>query len=79
MSYIFQAAALLGMPYKKRSSNLYLIFNEVCVTVYLYFLIAVSDFTDCEQPLREKLGWCPVATIFVCIGVNLLNTVAIMF
>ena len=44
------------------------------VTAYLYTLIGLSDYSDCDIDTRQNMGWVLLGTIFVSTLVNTFKT-----
>ncbi len=48
------------------------LFNEVMVSVYLYLLMSLTDFTG-PNPLRDDIGWALMVVVVIAVAVNLLK------
>lgn len=46
-------------------------FNEFMVTLYLYTLMALTDFSSETMNYREECGWLLVSTVMASTGVNI--------
>jgi hypothetical protein len=44
----------------------------------LYLLIGITEFADCEENVRDIIGWCLLGTIFFSIAVNLIKALALI-
>ena len=47
-------------------------FNELLVSIYLYLLMSLTDFTD-PNPLRDDIGLALMVVVVIAVGVNLLK------
>lgn len=48
-------------------------FNEFMVTLYLYILMSLTDFSSEPMPWRTECGWALVGTVMVSTIVNILK------
>ena len=48
------------------------LFNEIAVSLYLYIMLALTEFSG-ENPLRDELGWSLFILISFTILFNLLK------
>lgn len=82
MSILIQIVGIGSQPYARGIDNAFLVFDEICVSSYLYILLAVtSNSGEGEidiKSVRASLGWCLMATIFLSILVNLLKTLTLI-
>lgn len=73
-SFGLQIAAVLGKPFSERVENVFVVFNELAVCTYLYILLGLSDNSDCDQYIRERMGWGLLGTVFLSALVNFVKT-----
>lgn len=45
---------------------------------YLYILLGLSDNTECEQAVREKMGWGLLGIVFASAAINLVKTMILV-
>jgi len=64
-----QILLLLGRPYETPRENLIYLIIEISVSVYLYFLVMLTDFQE-ENRFRDIQGWALAGIISVIVGVN---------
>lgn len=64
---------MLLKPMELPLDNKMSLFNELMVTIYLYTLIALTDFTSETMPFRNECGWLLVGTVMVSTVVNILK------
>ena len=72
LSFIFQGLILNYRPLETRIENIFLFFNELTVSLYLYFLIPLSDFNQHSEHFNG-LGMCLLSVVIVALGVNFLK------
>jgi hypothetical protein len=48
------------------------LFNEFLVSIYLYLLFSLTDFTG-PIPLRDDIGWALMVVVVIAVGVNLIK------
>ena len=72
LSLIFQCLILNYRPLETRIENIFLFFNELTVSVYLYFLIPLSDFNLYSEHFNA-LGICLLSVVIAALGVNFLK------
>jgi hypothetical protein len=69
-----QVAAMLGKPFTEKAENWFTVFNELAVSTYLYLLLSLSDNSECDQVIRERMGFGLLGTVFVSTFVNFVKT-----
>ena len=72
LSLIFQCLILNYRPLETRIENVFLFFNELTVSLYLYFLIPLSDFNLYSEHFNP-LGICLLSVVIAALGVNFLK------
>lgn len=72
LSLIFQCLILNYRPLESRIENIFLFFNELTVSLYLYFLIPLSDFNLYSEHFNA-LGICLLSVVIAALGVNFLK------
>ena len=72
LSLIFQCLILNYRPLETRIENIFLFFNELTVSLYLYFLIPLSDFNLYSEHFNA-LGICLLSVVIAALGVNFLK------
>ncbi len=72
LSLIFQCLILNYRPLETRIENIFLFFNELTVSLYLYFLIPLSDFNLYSEHFNP-LGICLLSVVIAALGVNFLK------
>jgi len=45
------------------------VFNEIATSVYLYLMMALTDFIG-ENPLRNNIGWALLALVMIVVIIN---------
>lgn len=55
--------------------NTFIVFNEIAVSTYLYILVGLSDYSNCNQEVRERMSWSLISTVFCSVAFNLAKTV----
>lgn len=73
ITMFWQLLVLLGRPMETKADNYFAFFNELMVTLYLYTLIALSDFSTVAMPFRDECGWLLVFTIMMSTAVNIVK------
>jgi hypothetical protein len=63
---------IIGKPKDNFRDNFIDFFIEVCVSLYLYILLALTDWWG-ENHLREELGWALVILVIATIIINFTN------
>jgi len=74
ISFFFQALLLNNKPFEENSDNYFKLFNEVCVTIYLYIMLCLTDFQG-QNNLREEQGWALIILLGTVILVNLVKAI----
>lgn len=69
MSMLTQIAIVVIWPFESSFMNAHSLFNEVCVSLYLYIMLILSDFAGVNT-LRNECGW---ALVFLLMIVQLVN------
>ena len=77
ISLCVQFLILKYKPIEESLDNKMSIFNEIMVSVYLYFTISLTDFFG-EMIYREEVGFCLLGTIFITVLVNVLKTALVV-
>ena len=72
MSVMSQGLMLISNPRDNFRDNAIDLFTEFCVSIYLYVLLALTDFWGLN-PFREQKGLTLVIIILTVIAINLLN------
>jgi Na+/glutamate symporter len=72
MSVIAQGMMIVGKPKDSFRDNAIDLFIEVCVSLYLYILLVLTDWWGTND-LREELGWVLVILVIVTMLINFLN------
>ncbi len=62
-----------GKPYIEKLENRISLFNEIMVSLYLYQLLALTDYSQQALPSSDAAGWGLVATVLTSVGVNFLK------
>ena len=71
-SVLFQCLIVIQKPYEDSTENVFLMFNEVTVTMYLYCLILLSDYNE-QTEFNNNLGLCLLSVVILALAVNLLK------
>jgi hypothetical protein len=71
VSFIFQILLLSAKPITKKSDQRMAVMIEASVSIYLYTLLSLTDFTG-ENTLRVELGWVLAMLIIGVIGINVI-------
>ena len=72
MSIMSQGLMLVGKPRDSWRDNAIDFFIEVCVSIYLYILLVLSDFWG-QNSFRDEEGWALVILVITVILINFLN------
>ena len=72
MSVAAQALMLVGKPRDNWRDNTLDFFIEVCVSLYLYVLLALTDWWGINY-LRDECGWVLVILVLTVVTINFLN------
>ncbi|TNV86739.1 hypothetical protein FGO68_gene10526 [Halteria grandinella] len=70
LSLSVQATLVFAKPYEDPKDNKASLFNEAMVTLYLYFLIPLTDFNTYRE-LRETNGLCLISIVFWTLFANI--------
>ena len=62
---------MTSQPYSSTLDNNMSLFIELSISIYLYILIALTDFMG-ENTLREELGWALACLIMFVVAINIL-------
>ncbi|TNV86985.1 hypothetical protein FGO68_gene12316 [Halteria grandinella] len=69
-----QFLLILGKPFDERSENIMNFINEVIVSVYVYVLFSLTDFTQQSiTSLSEEIGWLLVLIVLFTVFMNLVK------
>jgi hypothetical protein len=71
LSVVAQALIVGAQPFESTLDNRMNLIIEICVSLYLYAQIALTDFMG-ENSLREPLGWFLACLIISAVAINLL-------
>jgi hypothetical protein len=71
VSVIFQILLLVGKPMSEKGDQRMSVMIEACVSIYLYGLLSLTDFTG-ENTLRIELGWVIAILTVTVIGINVI-------
>ena len=71
LSVVAQALIVSSQPFESPLDNRMNLMIEICVSLYLYAQIALTDFMG-ENTLREPLGWFLACLIISVVAINLL-------
>ncbi len=69
MSLVTQIGVLVIWPFKSSLMNVHLLFNEFCVSLYLYIMLILTDFAG-SNPIRDECGWALVFLLMIVQFVN---------
>lgn len=72
LSLISQYLLVHVKPMKNVSENYLGVFNEFTVQIYIYLMIALSEYNGVNQ-YREEIGFGLVAIILVSLSINVLK------
>jgi hypothetical protein len=75
MSLLTQVGVLAIKPFGSTFTNAHTLFNEFCVSLYLYIMLILSDFAG-VNPLRDECGW---ALVFILMIVQLVNFLKFLY
>ncbi|TNV86946.1 hypothetical protein FGO68_gene14027 [Halteria grandinella] len=65
---------ILGKPFDEKSENIMNFINELVVSVYVYVLFSLTDFTQYSiTPIREEIGWLLVLIVLSTVFMNLVK------
>lgn len=70
LSIFFQALILRAKPFDTPLDNKMNLWIEICVSLYLYAQIALTDFMG-ENTLRDSLGWFLACLIISVVTINI--------
>jgi hypothetical protein len=71
ISVVSQALIVSAQPFESALDNRMNLLIEICVSLYLYAQIALTDFMG-ENTLRDSLGWFLACLIISVVAINLL-------
>lgn len=71
ISVVAQALIVSAQPFDSALDNRMNLFIEICVSLYLYAQLALTDFMG-DNTLRDSLGWFLACLIISVVGINLL-------
>ena len=74
-SLFFQALQVSTDPLSCRLEHTLTLFNELMVTVYLYLLLCLTDFTPEVRGFRDLIGWGLTGMVIFTVGVNTVKAV----
>ena len=73
LSILYQSYLIIAKPFLRRSDQAVAIFNEICVTLYLYPTILLTDFVPSSaQVIKEKGGLSIIGVLLLSFTVNLI-------
>ncbi len=72
LSITAQGLMLAGRPQDNKLDNQIDLFIEVCVSLYLYVLLILTDWWD-TNVFRDECGWILVGLIIISLIANLLH------
>lgn len=75
LTFAFQCLILGGKPFQDPKENTMSLLNEVMVSLYLYQMIALTDYNS-TNPYRIQIGWTLVGTVFFSVGFNIIKFLA---
>ena len=73
-SMLVQTIILQYRPFKEPVENYMGVFNELMVSLYIYFLIPLTDFNQ-TRVFNTLIGWGLLGTLFFTVFVNLIKLV----
>ena len=72
ISLLFSAFLIQGRPFKDSLSNKMSLFTEIIVSIYLYILLCLTDFTATVSTFKDQLALALVCIIGLTVIVNLI-------
>ena len=72
LSVTYQGLILTQKPLETTKENILLFFNEFTVSLYLYFLISLSDYNEHTEQYNF-LGMCLLSVVILALGVNFIK------
>ena len=78
LSLLFQVLTIIGKPMKEMRDNRISLFNEVMVSLYIYLLYTLTDYSSIVD-FRDEIGWALLAVIFLSTLVNFAKFFFIIF
>lgn len=64
---------IIGKPKQSSRDNILDLFIEVCVSIYLYILIALTDYMGPDNSFRDQEGWALVILVLIVLAINIVN------
>jgi hypothetical protein len=71
ISVVGQGLILSAQPFDSALDNRMNLFIEICVSLYLYAELALTDFMG-DNTLRDSLGWFLACLIIFLVAINIL-------
>ena len=71
LSIFFQCLLITYRPIDDSRENKITLIIEICVTVYLYILLTLTDWPDENKKMKEKLSWALTILILSIVAVNI--------
>lgn len=69
-----QGLIIIGRPRESIRDNVIDFLIEVCVSLYLYILLILTDWWG-NNPYRETEGWILVILVLISLAVNIINLI----
>ncbi|TNV86848.1 hypothetical protein FGO68_gene11103 [Halteria grandinella] len=78
INIIWHSLLLLGKPFLQSHKNYISSFNESLISLYLYFMITLTDINKASY-LRETLALCLLSIVIFAIAINFIIALVIIF
>lgn len=72
LSWLYMCLMIKGMPCDTKKDNIFLLFNEATVSLYLYILVTLTDYNNSENSvIFDNLALALVSIVILAFLVNL--------
>jgi hypothetical protein len=72
VSVVYSGFIIQGKPFDEPFKNKMSLFTEIIVSIYLYLLLSLTDFTGQANILRDLIALALVYTIGIAVLVNIM-------